>query len=145
MSAASDPRRRSWLPTSVVAVCLSARRALVPPQLAFLEAVRENEEVKGKACLLVLADELEKVLSFSFLSDRLYIGDPFRVDGDLAQQPFAADYLDIKDAAFDGEVPVEVVVIVEDALLRAGAQYAVGVAEKPVPKCLEGHRGHQRC
>src|SRR5262249_2522535 len=84
----------------------------------------------------------EDVLAVLLARHALHVGDLLGLDEDLADEALAAQHLhDDGRLALGTEVPVQVVVVVEHRLRRAGAQDAVGVPREPGPERLEGEGG----
>jgi len=105
-----------------------------------LESVDQSEKVGRESLAFALHEEFEYVLVLAFLGDGLNVADLLRVQQQLAHQTLAAQHLDQQGVwCFRGEVPVQVLVVVDHALRSPRPHDAVGMGHEPTPKGLERH------
>src|SRR5262249_50491696 len=111
----------------------------------FVEAVCHQEVIQRIGFVLRTSHELEHKPS-GFLGIRIRSGlheeDIARDNDHLAQRLFTPDQLH-REAVLRPvlEMPVEISLIMKDAILGTGAQDAIGMALEPAPKTLELQNG----
>ena len=101
----------------------------------------QDEEVRRARARIRLDDQLVEVLVVGLSGHRLDVANLLGFDEKLAQQELAPENLNQQRAVgLAGEMPVEVLVVVEDGVHGPRPQDAVGMGVEPSPECVERHR-----